>query len=83
MIAPVDKAWAQLSRPAFPNHDAGSSAPREAGILIAGDHENWRELDKSLARPHKHAAQASISRAQQEDFVPKAGVVRAWPTVIR
>ena len=48
IITPIEKAWAQLPKPVFPNYAAGSSGPEQAEALIAGDHRHWRDLQQAL-----------------------------------
>jgi len=50
IITPIEKAWAQLPPPSFPNYAAGTSGPAEADTLIAGDHRRWRDLKQSLQK---------------------------------
>jgi glucose-6-phosphate 1-dehydrogenase len=52
IITPIEEAWAQLPRPLFPNYAAGTRGPREADILITGDHRRWRDLEQ----PEQNAA---------------------------
>src|SRR5215831_11626472 len=44
---PIEEAWAELPRPAFPNYAAGTGGPAEADTLIMGDHRRWRELQQA------------------------------------
>ena len=48
IITPIEEAWAELPRPAFPNYVAGNAGPVEAEALIASDRRRWRDLETSL-----------------------------------
>jgi glucose-6-phosphate 1-dehydrogenase len=48
IITPIEEAWAELPRPAFPNYAAGTAGPAEADTLITSDHRRWRELKQSV-----------------------------------
>jgi len=44
LITPIEKAWAELPRPAFPNYAAGSEGPQEANQLLEKNGHHWRPL---------------------------------------
>ena len=47
IITPIEEAWAELPRPAFPNYTAATGGPAEADTLIMGDHRRWRQLQQA------------------------------------
>jgi glucose-6-phosphate 1-dehydrogenase len=44
LITPIEKAWADLPKPTFPNYAAGSEGPEEASRLPAKNGHRWRPL---------------------------------------
>jgi glucose-6-phosphate 1-dehydrogenase len=44
LITPIEKAWADLPKPAFPNYPAGSEGPVEADGLLEKNGHSWRPL---------------------------------------
>jgi glucose-6-phosphate 1-dehydrogenase len=44
LITPIEKAWAEMQKPAFPNYAAGSEGPPQANQLLEKNGHHWRPL---------------------------------------